>query len=615
MEALSFGILTVSDTCFRKQKADTAGPRLQSEIEKHFPHCKFFKKTVPDEIEEIKAALDSWIKFFECNVVFTVGGTGFSPRDVTPEATKAIIEKEAPGLAYTMVSKSLAVTPMAMLSRAVCGIRGKTLVVNLPGSAKAAVECFGFILDSIPHAVALLTEHQELVQSAHSKMQEVKAPAADSTKSKVKLDCAANRNRTSPYPMLEVDEALEKVLRECRPTLESEEVDFDKAMNRILAEDVYAEEPVPPFRASIKDGYAVRAADGVGEKFVRRVTAAGDTPCQEELKEGEVIRISTGAAIPAGADAVVQVEDTTLVEKSQDGAEELKIQINVEPKAGQDIREIGSDISAGELVLQMYNRVTPAYVGVLAMLGKTRVKVFKRASIGILSTGNELKAPNEDLKPGQIRDSNKVTLINLLKKYSYESNDCGVARDDPDSVKTVLEKALSSNDVVITTGGVSMGEYDIVKQVLEKDFGAIIHFARINMKPGKPTTFATLAYKGCHKIFFGLPGNPVSCCVTSLLFVIPVLKYMERSKIYEFPVSSVRIPILKNNDIRPEYHRVAVKVETDGELVGKSTGNQISSRLNSLADANGLAIVTNTTNKLHPYTYDKYKVILFDDLL
>ncbi|XP_018571465.1 gephyrin [Anoplophora glabripennis] len=633
MESVTFGILTVSDTCSRNEKDDTAAPLLQLEIKKNFPLCKFFRKIVPDEIDDIKETLESWIKY-GCNVIFTVGGTGFSPRDVTPEATRAVIQKEAPGIAYAMVSKSLAITDKAMLSRAVCGINSKTLIINFPGSAKAAVECFGFIKDCIPHAVALLTNNMELVASHHKWIQEnpkvtvatqsqsnqasTMAASEPPSGSKVKLNNTANRNRKSPYPMLEVEAALNIILAECKASLEKEELEFDKAANRVLAEDIYADEPVPPFRASIKDGYAVRAADGVGDRIVRNVTAAGDSPYEDSLKEGEVIRISTGAPIPLGADAVVQVEDTTLVEQSDDGSQEVVVRINVQPQVGQDIREIGSDIAAGELVLPKFQRISVAYIGVLAMLGKTKVKVFKRASIGIISTGNELKAPNEELRPGQIRDCNKVSLMNLLKRYSYESNDCGIAKDDPDSVKFAFEKAFATSDIVITTGGVSMGEYDIVKQVLEEDFHAIIHFARVNMKPGKPTTFATLSYKGQFRMVFALPGNPVSCCVTSLLFVVPLLRYIERSRIYQFPVVQVPISGLINKDERPEYHRVQV-YSTYGGLSAVSTGKQISSRLNSLAGANGLAIVSKCqetkSNSSFSSKSNKYNVIIFDDIL
>nr|XP_023030118.1 gephyrin [Leptinotarsa decemlineata] len=613
-EAIRFGIITVSDTCFNGTKVDTSGPRLKKEVSEIFPSCKVVETAlVEDELEKIKNYLETWADNGICDVILTTGGTGFAERDVTPEATRQVIQKEAPGLAYTMISRSLQTTEMAMLSRAVCGIRKRTLIVNLPGSEKGAVECLGFIKRGIPHAVDLLKSFDENIKAVHSYMQNKRPEDRDKkiekdsiSPSKVKMDSVATRSRTSPYPMLEVDEANEVILKECSPTLETEAVHFEKALHRVLAEDVFAEEPVPAFRASIKDGYAVRSSDGCGNRYVKEVAAAGDEPFKDELKEGEAIRISTGAAVPAGADAVVQVEDTTVVETSADNKSEVIISINSLPKAGQDIREIGSDVPANSLVLKKGDRITPAHVGVMAMLGKLEVKVFKQPSIGVLSTGNEVKAPGDHLKPGQIRDSNKPTLVSLLKKYHYEPVDCGTVMDDPTSVKAVLHEAFSKNDVVISSGGVSMGEFDVLKRVLVEDFGAEIHFGRVNMKPGKPTTFATFVYGEKLKKFFGLPGNPVSCGVTCLLFVIPTLRYLERSTVYRFPVINVRGSLI-NQDSRPEYQRVQVKVNS-GYFVMKSTGNQISSRLNSLVDANGLALVI-SRQKL-----TNFNVLLFDEI-
>ncbi|XP_072378222.1 gephyrin [Diabrotica undecimpunctata] len=611
MAALTFGILTVSDTCHRDSKKDTSGPSLKEEVLKSYSSVRVIQQIVPDEIEDIKSVLLSWSDEKKCNVILTTGGTGFSNRDVTPEATREVIEKDAPGLSYAMISNSLAITKMAMLSRAVCGIRGKTVIINLPGSKKGATECFGFIKNCIPHAVALLTDQKDLVVLLHQTIQtKGGGDGLEISPSKVKIDNVASRSRKSPYPLKEVSEATQIVLTQCTPTGETEVVAFDRSVDRILAEDVYALAPVPPFRASIKDGYAVIAADGAGSRAIKEVVAAGDAPIGDVLKSGEAIRISTGAPLPSGADAVVQVEDTSIVKASPDGSLELIIKIEIAPKLGQDIREIGSDVAVNSLVLNKYEQIKAAHVGVLAMLGKTEVKVFKRPSVGVISTGNEIGDPKEELAPGKIRDANKFTLINLLKKYSYDSMDCGIARDSPDSVKATLERAFVYNDVIITSGGISMGEFDILKQVLVEDFGAEIHFARVNMKPGKPTTFATLTYHGKEKMFFGLPGNPVSCGVTCLLYIIPALRYMEQCANYKFPTIQVKNSPLVNNDSRPEYHRVQISFDpTIGEFKATSTGNQISSRLNSLVGANGLAIV----KKGDPST--TLNVLLFDDLV
>ncbi|XP_057652615.1 gephyrin [Diorhabda carinulata] len=613
MSVIKFGILTVSDTCYKDPTKDTSGQNLKDIISKWSRSSEVTsRKIVPDEIDEIKSVLIKWSDEKICDVILTTGGTGFAKRDVTPEATRTVIEKEAPGLSYAMISNSLAITHTAMLSRAVCGIRSQTLIINLPGSRKGAAECFEFVKDAIPHAVALLKDEKVLVTLLHKTVQH-KGAGDGSVRSRVKVNNVASRIRQSPYPLIEVAKATQIVFENCVPIEESETVSFDESINRILAEDVYALEPVPLFRASIKDGYAVIAEDGAGLRNIKEVTAAGDAPLDQKLKPGEAVRISTGAPLPPGANAVVQVEDTTLVKASPDGTVEVTIEIKVPPKLNQDIREIGSDVPQNSLVLNKYDRIKPADIGVMAMLGKTKINVFKRASVGVISTGNELIDPRgvaEVLPPGKIRDANKFTLTQILGKYSYDPMDCGIVRDDPDSVKSALEKAFSSNDVVISSGGLSMGEFDVLKQVLVEDFGAKIHFARVNMKPGKPTTFATLVYKEKRKIYFGLPGNPVSCGVTCLLYVVPALKYMERSSNYKFPIIRVGGLELVNNDPRPEYHRVRVSVDPiSGEFKMRSTGNQISSRLNSLVGANGLAVVKKGVKT------STYNVMLFDDLL
>ncbi|XP_060532185.1 gephyrin isoform X2 [Cylas formicarius] len=594
--ALRFGILTVSTTCFMKVKEDVAGPKLEAEISETFPDSKVtFKRIVSDDEQSIAEELKNVSDADLCDVIFTVGGTGFAPSDVTPEATRAVIDKEALGLELALISRSLAMTEMAMLSRLACGIRKKTIILNFPGSTKAAIECFGFIKSSLVHAVELVRQRNERVADTHRAIQQNN----EFTESKVKIQVGALRHRKSPYDMISVQVAQDIIFGKMKfcENAETEVVSVTQALERVLAEDISAIDPIPPFPASIKDGYAVITSDGVGQRAVKAAMAAGDEPAKSVLHSGEVIRISTGAAVPAGADAVVQIEDTTLIAASENGSEEKIIKINVAPTVGQDIRPIGSDIHAGTLVLKKYNRITAAYVGVLATLGFTKVRVIKRPTIGIISTGNELRNAGETLKPGEIRDSNKVTLLTLLKSFGYDAGDCGIARDHPNAVKATVEAALIQNDIIISTGGVSMGEYDLLKQVLIEDFHATIEFARVNMKPGKPTVFATLTHQGKKKYVFGLPGNPVSCCVTSLLFVIPALKRIELDASFKFwPLLPVKLENrIVNNDIRPEYVRVNIFQNTSLEFRAVSTGNQISSRLNSMVDANGLLLVPGKT--------------------
>jgi len=589
MAPITFAILTVSDTCYAKIKQDQSGPKLEERVKAAFPDASIIsKEIVPDDKQMIAQYLVQW-SLKSCDVILTTGGTGFSPRDVTPEATRSVIDKEAPGLSYAMTSKSLAVTDLAMLSRAVCGIKYQTLIINLPGSVKGATECFEFVKNAIPHAVALLKGNQEIIKRDHKRVQN---PDAVISPSKVKLNQVAFRSRGSPYPMLEVPEAQKIIFAQCPKGESTEIIDITESLNRVLAEDVYAKDPLPPFDASIKDGYAVKVSDGAGIRIVRDVVAAGDVPSSSPLTSGEIIRISTGAAVPEGADAVVQVEDTVLVKATPDGSKEIEVEIKVAPKPFQDIRSIGSDIKANELVLQAGDIITAGHIGVLATVGKTTVKVYRRAAVGILSTGNELQPPHEELKPGHIRDSNKLALLNLLKQYGFQANNCGLAKDNPDSVKQTLTSAFLHHDVVVTTGGVSMGEYDVIKKVLIEDFNATIHFGRVNMKPGKPTTFATYNFEGKLKIIFGLPGNPVSAMVTSILFLIPALRHYENNKHALFPKIPVSLGVDMSVDPRPEYVRVHLKfIAGQSILKAYPVGNQISSRLNSFVGANALLLL------------------------
>ncbi|KAF5302260.1 hypothetical protein FQA39_LY10299 [Lamprigera yunnana] len=561
-----------------------SGPELEAAVKNEFPDSLILtKEIVPDDQQMIFQFLMRWSLKPNVDIILTTGGTGFSSRDVTPEATRAVIDKEAPGISYAMISKSMEVTKLAILSRAVCGIKNQTLIINLPGSVKGATECFGFIKNVLPHAVAHLRNNRDVIKKEHSLLQNI-------TPSKVKVNEVAFRNRSSPYPMIEVGEALEMIFSICSPDVATEIIDISQSLYRVLAEDVLSNDPIPPFNASIKDGYAVRVADGSGIRVVRDAVCAGDILENRPLAQGEIVRISTGAAIPEGADAVVQIEDTSLIKATPDGSKELEVEILVAPNADQDIRSIGSEIAVNEVVLNKGDVIGAGHIGVLATVGKTQIEVYKRASVAILSTGNELLPPHEELRHCHIRDSNKLALLNLLNQYSFAASDAGIAKDNPDSVKRALSTAFYRNDVVITTGGVSMGEFDVIKNVLVEDFRATIHFGRINMKPGKPTTFATCTFEGKRKIIFGLPGNPVSAMVTTILFVLPTLRHLENNKIRSIPMVEVVLGEDFPVDVRPEYARVQLIQEVD-KYVAYSVGNQISSKINSFVKANALLYV------------------------
>ncbi|KAK7476226.1 hypothetical protein BaRGS_00032502, partial [Batillaria attramentaria] len=334
------GILTVSDSCYQGTATDRSGENLKRLLESGelFPAQVVAKDIVPDEIEEIKKKLCIWSDNLKLDLVLTTGGTGFSPRDVTPEATKSIVEREAIGMTVAMLSASLHITPLAMLSRPTCGTRGHTLIINLPGSSKGSEECVRVACRGIPHAIDLLRgahgnvklTHQQLQAqgvTAHSPehgqqqqehllarrhaLQEGQAPHPPGTPthshshhhghahhhgnhahSEVPTSLVSKRARESPYPMVTVDQAVSTVLEET-PILSIVTVHLADALGYYLAEDVHASDPLPPFPASIKDGYAVVVADGRGVRKVMGESSAGDMSMKpRQAVAGEVTVVS-----------------------------------------------------------------------------------------------------------------------------------------------------------------------------------------------------------------------------------------------------------------------------------------------------------------------------------
>lgn len=596
---VKLGILTVSDRCSRGEAEDKSGPNLQKLVKSSKLNVsKVQCDCVPDERNEIKRVLLKWCDLEELHLVLTTGGTGFSPRDVTPEVTSEVIEKSAPGLSLAMLSESLKVTPMAMLSRATCGIRKKTVIINLPGSLKGSQECLQFVLPALPHAIEVLRDspnvgvtHASMQGSAHSPVSTLRTcPHKAHSKAIRDLSKVAERDRHSPYPLIPMDEAISMIIAnsECLP---QKVITLEESLGFILASDVFAKEPFPPFPASVKDGYAVLASDRPGERLVLGPVTAGEvTACN--VISGHVMRITTGAPLPPGADAVVQVEDTELLESDNEGRTEKRINILTTPKPGQDIRPVGFDVSKGQKVLTALQKLGPAELGLMASLGLTEIEVFQKPKVAVLSTGNEVVSPDEATRAGQIRDSNKIALKSLIKTHGFEALDLGIAADNPQDLQNKLSDGLEKADVLVSSGGVSMGEKDFLKPVLEDLLGATIHFGRVFMKPGKPTTFATTTINGKRKLIFALPGNPVSAMVTFNLFVLPALRKLAG---FQHPqLTKIKAKLLQPVDLdpRPEYYRVVLSWKP-GEPIPSaiSTGSQCSSRLLSMRTANALLVL------------------------
>lgn len=414
--------------------------------------------------------------------------------------------------------------------------------------------------------------------------------------------------------MLAVEDAL-KLIADHTPDAKVITAPVNESLvGSVLAEDVTARESVPAFRASIVDGYAIIASKHVmvpstkGLFPVVGVSHAepGELP---ELKLGEIARITTGAPLPPGATSVVMVEDTVLRTMTEDSKEEKEVEIltaDIEP--GENVREVGSDVQAGDAVMRKGEGITAigGEFGLLASVGTQQVQIYKRPTIGVLSTGDEI-IPHDrpgDLRLGEVRDTNRPTLLTAIRGSGFNALDLGIASDKPGALEQTLRDAMRKVDVIVTSGGVSMGELDLLKPTIERQLGGTIHFGRVSMKPGKPTTFATVPFKSNTgeretKVIFSLPGNPASAVVTYHLFVLPSLHKMAGIN----PVGLPKVQVVVEQDIkcdtkRSEYHRVVIAAKADGMLHAISTGGQRSSRIGSFKGANGLLCLPTTQAEL-----------------
>ena len=316
--------------------------------------------------------------------------------------------------------------------------------------------------------------------------------------------------------LIEIDDARALVLERAHP-LGGEPTPVAAALGRVLAEDVTAADSVPGFDSSAMDGYALRGADtrSAADGDPARLEVVGESraghPSDRELGPGEAIKISTGAMIPAGADAVIRVEDT------DDGDERVAVRVAVEP--GNDIRRAGEDIEAGERVLRSGVELGPAEIGVLASVGRGEVACAIRPSVTVLTTGDELQEPGPPLRPGGIRNSNAHSLAGLVERSGALLRTAEIVADDRDATTAALERAIAG-ELTVVSGGVSVGEHDHVRPALA-DLGVEQVFWGVALRPGKPTYFGTTPTGG---LVFGLPGNPVSAIVTFTLFVRPAIR-------------------------------------------------------------------------------------------
>ena len=355
------------------------------------------------------------------------------------------------------------------------------------------------------------------------------------------------------------------------------------AVGLVTAEDVVAGEAVPPFANTAMDGYAVRAADtaGAGPDAPVRLAVTGDLPAghapTRAVEPGESIRIMTGAPVPDGADAVVMVEYT---ERDGDA-----VQVMHAATPGDHVRAAGGDLAPGDAVFPAGTVLGPAHVGVLASLGFAEVEVVSRARVGVLSTGDELVERGR-LRPGQIRDSNRPMLLALVAAAGADALNLGLARDDESIITRTLEDALATCDAVITSGGVSVGEFDYVKSALDRLGG--LQSRQVAIKPAKPLAFGVIDGTPV----FGLPGNPVSSLVSFELFARPALLKMmgHRARFRPEVTATAERAMPRKPDGKLHLDRVRVRAEGD-DYVATRTGDQASNVLSATALANGLALL------------------------
>lgn len=419
--------------------------------------------------------------------------------------------------------------------------------------------------------------------------------------------------------LLPVTQAINLMREAITPVTATEKISLANALDRILSEPIYSTLNVPGHNNSAMDGYALRHQDIHAEMPLTIIgqSLAGH-PFKGVVNQGECVRIMTGAVIPEGADTVVMQENVSA--NTRDNI----IHVHQTAKLGENIRRAGEDIAIHSLVFEQGKRISPVDIGLLASLGIAEIGVFKRIKVAVLSTGDELKPLTENLQAGDIYDSNRPTLIALLSRLNVDVIDIGCIADNPEKIATAFTAAIAQADVVISSGGVSVGDADYTKDVLQT-LGKI-NFWKVAMKPGKPFAFGVLNKKNSNSEhstaqystaeqgwFFGLPGNPVSAVVTYHQLVLPALRYLA-GEVFE-PLPELNISTqsnLKKQPGREDYQRGQLYLH-NGENHVATTGNQSSGVLSSVAQANCYIVLEQERGVVT--AGEKVKVVLFDRFL
>jgi molybdopterin molybdotransferase len=388
------------------------------------------------------------------------------------------------------------------------------------------------------------------------------------------MSIAPTRQDESDPNGLTVEQALERVLAESRPVGGTETLAIAAALDRVLAQPVTARIDVPPARNSAMDGYALRGGDGQAGNRLRLVgVSAAGHPWNGPVGPGECVRILTGAVVPEGADTVVMQEHVSVTEGKE-------VTLERDAARGAHIREPGEDTRAGTVILDAGRRLTAADIGLLASQGIGEVIAVRRPRVVFFTTGDELVPIGQPLGPGQIHDSNRYTLAALLTRYPVEFVDLGVIADTEEAVRSALTQAGATADLILTTGGVSVGDADYVSRLLQQE--GQVGFWKVAMKPGRPLAFGRFG----NALFLGLPGNPVSAMATFSLFVRPALLRLCGTAAHPpWTLQARLLEDLRKSPGRTDFQR-GILEQRDGEWVVQSTGGQGSHQLRSMSVAN-----------------------------
>ena len=421
-----------------------------------------------------------------------------------------------------------------------------------------------------------------------------------------------------PADMISVEEARARILAHFAP-LEAVPAPLLETLGQVLAEDVRGGFDIPPLANTSMDGYAVRAADTTGAALASprrlRVTGylAAGSVYDGSVGPGEAVRIMTGAPLPDGADAIVPFEETDEEEQSTRWEDDPRpdVRIDVAAAPGANVRPAGEDVRAGELVLPAGTILGPGQIGVLASLGLEQVTVIRRPRVAVLSTGDELLRPGEPLRPGAIYDSNGFSLASMVREMGAEPLVLDIAGDSVEALTARVREGVADADLLVTSAGVSRGDFDVVKEVLARE--GEVGFWTVRMRPGKPLAFGTFSAGEGERVVphLGLPGNPVSAMMTFELFGRPaVFTMLGKPQAWERPrVRAIAGERIARPDERRFYARAIVE-RRDGRYHARLTGPQGSGVLTSFALANGIAVVPEDVPAVEPG--DEVEVLLID---